>query len=65
MEADAEHGPEWLDGVVVPVVEAEPEAGIEMVTGGALRMLAMRRYNECLAHRLGLAETSAFAPLTR
>lgn len=64
METDAEHGPEWLDGVVLPIVEAEPEAGIELITGGALRMLAMRRYNAYLAHRLGLPEASAFAPLT-
>lgn len=62
METDAEHGPEWLDGVVLPIVKAEPEAGIELITGGALRMLAMRRYNEYLAFRVGLAEASACAP---
>lgn len=55
VEGDAEHGPEWLDGVVLPLVEAEPGAGAELVTGGALRMLAMRRYNGYLAERLGLA----------
>lgn len=49
MEGDADHGPEWLDGVVLPIVRAEPEAGMELTTGGALRMLAMRRYNEYLA----------------
>ncbi|MFG3016305.1 iron-containing redox enzyme family protein [Streptomyces cinerochromogenes] len=56
MEGDAEHGPEWLDGVVLPVVEAEPDASMELITGGVLRMLAMRRYNEYLAERLGLAD---------
>ncbi|WP_169814811.1 iron-containing redox enzyme family protein [Nocardia crassostreae] len=56
MEADAEHGPEWLDGVVLPVVAAEPEAGHELIVGGAIRMLAMRRYNEYLALRLGVTE---------
>ncbi|MFF4607284.1 iron-containing redox enzyme family protein [Streptomyces sp. NPDC001339] len=55
MEGDAEHGPEWLDGVILPIVEAEPEAGIELITGGALRMLAMRRYNAYLAAMLGMA----------
>lgn len=54
VEGDAEHGPEWLDGVVLPIVEAEPEAGIELILGGALRMLAMRRYNEYLAVLLDL-----------
>ncbi|WP_053743952.1 iron-containing redox enzyme family protein [Streptomyces sp. NRRL WC-3618] len=54
MEGDAEHGPEWLDGVVLPIVDVEPQAGIELITGGAMRMLAMRRYNEYLADCLGL-----------
>ena len=54
MEGDAEHGPEWLDGVVLPIVEAEPDAGIELITGGAVRMLAMRRYNEFLAELLDM-----------
>lgn len=49
VEGDADHGPEWLDGVVLPIVAAEPEAGMELMAGGALRMLAMRRYNEYLA----------------
>jgi len=49
MEGDADHGPEWLDGVVLPAVRAEPDAGLELAQGGALRMLAMRRYNEYLA----------------
>ncbi len=63
MEGDAEHGPEWLDGVILPIVAAEPEAGIELITGGALRMLAMRRYNEYLAECLGLGDTgNAAAP---
>lgn len=52
MEGDAEHGAEWLDGVVVPIVRADPEAGLELMTGGALRMLAMRRYNEYLAEMI-------------
>jgi hypothetical protein len=57
MEGDVDHGPEWLDGVVLPIVEVEPEAGIELIIGGALRMLAMRRYNEYLAEKIGLLHT--------
>jgi hypothetical protein len=56
VEGDAEHGPEWLDGVVLPIVDADPEAGMELITGGALRMSAMRRYNEYLAEKIGLAD---------
>lgn len=52
MKGDAEHGLEWLEGVVLPIARAEPEAGLELMTGGALRMFAMRRYNEYLAERI-------------
>jgi hypothetical protein len=52
VEGDAEHGPEWLDGIVLPIVAAEPAAGPELTAGGALRMLAMRRYNEYLATKI-------------
>ncbi|MGW5383325.1 iron-containing redox enzyme family protein [Nocardia sp. NPDC003963] len=52
IEGDAEHGPEWLDGIVLPIVAAEPAAGPELMAGGALRMLAMRRYNEYLATKI-------------
>ncbi|BBB01893.1 hypothetical protein RVR_9519 [Actinacidiphila reveromycinica] len=49
---DAEHGPEWLDHVVTPIVRHDPAAGMELAQGAALRMLAMRRYNEFLADLL-------------
>jgi len=58
MAGDVEHGPEWLEGVVLPIVTAEPEAGVELMLGGALRMLAMRRYNQYLADRIGLASSA-------
>lgn len=54
VEADADHGPSWIDHVIVPIVEAQPEAALELATGGALRMQAMRRYNGYLADRLGI-----------
>jgi Iron-containing redox enzyme len=59
MEGDAEHGREWLDGVVSPIVDVEPGAARDLMAGGALRMLAMRRYNEYLASGIGLVGTEA------
>lgn len=49
VEADAEHGPGWLSGVILPVAAAQPEAIQEMMAGAALRMLGMHRFNEYLA----------------
>lgn len=51
VEADAEHGPGWLTGVVLPIVEAQPAATHELITGAALRMQAMGRFNAYLADR--------------
>jgi hypothetical protein len=56
VEGDADHGPSWIDHVIVPAVEAEPASAIELATGGALRMEAMRRYNGYLASRFGLIQ---------
>lgn len=54
IEVDEIHGSGWLKNVIAPIVEVQPEAGMELAIGGALRMEAMRRYNEYLAVRLGL-----------
>ncbi|PHM05960.1 hypothetical protein CK516_37105 [Nostoc sp. 'Peltigera malacea cyanobiont' DB3992] len=44
----------------------QPEAGLELAIGGALRMQAMRRYNQYLALRLGVKPNSCKkAPLTQ
>lgn len=56
VEGDADHGPSWIERVIVPAVEANPAAAIELATGGALRMEAMRRYNGYLASRFGLIQ---------
>jgi hypothetical protein len=56
IEGDEDHGPCWLEKVVRPVVEFQPEAALDLATGGALRMLAMSRYNEHLAGKFGLSE---------
>jgi Iron-containing redox enzyme len=56
VEADAEHGPGWLSGVILPVAAAQPEAIPELLLGGALRMQAMRRFNEYLADRFHLVD---------
>jgi hypothetical protein len=54
IEADEDHGPGWVEHVIVPIVALEPEAAVELAVGGALRMEAMRRYNAYLAARFGL-----------
>jgi hypothetical protein len=54
IEGDEDHGPSWLDHVVKPIVEVQPEAGMELAIGGALRMYYMRLYNEYLAAQFGL-----------
>jgi hypothetical protein len=56
IEGDEEHGPSWLNHVIQPIVEAQPEAGRELALGGALRMEAMRRYNAYLARQFGLTD---------
>lgn len=59
IEGDEEHGDRWLEYVVTPIVKAQPEAGMELAIGGALRMEAMRRYNEYLTMKLQMSEQSA------
>lgn len=54
IEVDEKHGLGWLNNAIVPIVEVEPEAGLELAIGGALRMEVMRRYNQYLAVRLGV-----------
>ena len=54
IELDAGHGSSWLGNVIAPIVRVQPEAGTDIAIGGALRMVAMRRYNEYLATRFGL-----------
>jgi len=54
IEGDEEHGERWLSHVITPIVESQPEAARELAAGGALRMQAMRRYNEYLAGSFGL-----------
>jgi hypothetical protein len=54
IEMEEDHGTGWLDNVITPIVELQPMHGMRMAIGGALRMQAMRRYNEYLAARFGL-----------
>ena len=54
IEVEEEHGLHWLNRVIKPIVEVQPEAGMELAIGGVLRMEAMRRYNEYLALKFGL-----------
>ena len=59
IEGDEEHGERWLEYVITPIVKAQPEAGMELAIGGALRMEAMRRYNEYLATKFQLSEQTS------
>ena len=59
MVEDEEHGDSWLDKVIKPIVQEQPEAGIELAVGGALRMTAFRRYNEYLAMIFDLKRQAA------
>jgi hypothetical protein len=59
IEGDEEHGQRWLEAVIAPIVKTQPEAGMELAIGGALRMEAMRRYNEYLAMRFQISEQVA------
>lgn len=56
IEGDEEHGRDWLDHVIVPIVKAQPEAARELALGAALRMEYMRRFNACLAEKFGLTQ---------
>jgi hypothetical protein len=55
IDGDEAHGESWLENVITPIVSAQPEAARELAIGGALRMQAMRRYNEYLALTFGVA----------
>ena len=54
IEIDEVHGLNWLKNAISPIVEVQPEAGMELAIGGALRMKAMKYYNEYLATRFEL-----------
>jgi hypothetical protein len=54
IEGDEEHGQDWLDHIIKPIVRAQPEAGAELALGAALRMEYMRRFNACLAQKFRL-----------
>lgn len=54
IETDELHGLRWLSNAIAPIVEIQPEAGMELAIGGVLRMSALRRYHEYLAVKFGL-----------
>ena len=49
-----EHGQEWLDHVIAPIVRVQPQAARELALGAALRMEYMRRFNARLVQKFGL-----------
>jgi len=54
IEGDEDHGPSWLEQVIRPIAELQPEAALELAIGGALRMHYMRLYNKYLAAHFNL-----------
>jgi hypothetical protein len=58
IEGDEAHGPSWLNHVIRPIVQVQPYAAHDLAIGGALRMIAMSRYNEYLALRFDIVEES-------
>jgi hypothetical protein len=56
IEGDEQHGQEWLDHVITPIVTVQPEAARELALGAALRMEYMRRFNACLAQKFQLQD---------
>ncbi|HEV3156803.1 MAG TPA: iron-containing redox enzyme family protein [Candidatus Baltobacteraceae bacterium] len=52
---DILHGQNWVRNIIEPIVRKDPRAGHELAVGGALRMLAFRRYNAYLADLFGLS----------
>lgn len=54
IEGDEEHGRQWLDHVITPIVRAQPEAAEDLALGAALRMEYMRRFNACLVQKFAL-----------
>jgi len=56
IETDEEHGSHWLNHIIFPLAdEAKHGVGMELAIGGAIRMEAMRRYNQYLASKFGLS----------
>jgi len=51
---DVGHGEGWLANIIQPILRVQPAAGRELALGGALRMLAFRRYNSYLAELFAL-----------
>jgi hypothetical protein len=56
---DPRHGKDWLDGAVVPVVEARPDWGPRILTGAKWRATVNRRFFAAMEHRLGLVQHAA------
>jgi hypothetical protein len=55
IEIEEHHGADFLTNIIASVVNDYPEAGMHMAIGGALRMVAMRRYSEYLADLFGIS----------
>jgi hypothetical protein len=57
--ADPRHGKEWLEGAVVPLVEAQPHWGPRIVAGARWRATVNRRFFAAMEQRFGLVQHAA------
>jgi hypothetical protein len=57
--ADPRHGKDWLEGAVVPLVDARPEWGPRIVMGAAWRATVNRRFFAVMEQRFGLVQRVA------
>lgn len=48
IEGDEEHGPAWLEKIIIPVVSDTPDAGNDLAAGALIRMKYMRLFNNYL-----------------
>ena len=55
IEGDEDHGPAWIEKIVIPIVKAQPESARELAIGGAIRMEYMRHFNLYLSEKFGIA----------
>lgn len=49
---DPRHGKQWLDRVVLPLAEADPDTGRRIVQGARWRSVINKRFFEAVSHRI-------------
>jgi Iron-containing redox enzyme len=57
--ADPRHGKDWIEGAVLPLVEARPHWGPRILTGAAWRVAVNRRFFAAMEEHFGLVRRAA------